>query len=268
MRWRERVQKAAFRLCEDTDGVLGRYFNLLMMGLILLSTVIWVLESQKGMAESERLLLQKIENVVIFCFIVEYLLRLLAFRGPLWRYVLQPLAIVDLLAIVPFFVSPGNDMIVLRILRLFRIFRLVKLVRYSEAVQNLAKVFQMNGSVLAAFIFVIIVILFLSASLMQSLEPQRFTQLTDALWWSIVTLTTVGYGDIVPETLPGKFIAGVLMVFGIGIIALPTGVLGASMTKLMLEERKDKKRTCARCGEKEHLAVARYCHRCGKRLGK
>ena len=259
-------RRFAYRLCEDTDSGLGRYFKLLMMGLILISISVWLLESHKGISESYGAALKIVEDTAIICFMAEYILRMIAYRGPVWRYVLQPLAVVDILAIVPFFVTAGNDMVILRVLRLFRIFRLIKLVRYSEAVHRLVVVFQMNGSVLAAFLFVIVVILFLSAALMQSLEPQRFVQLTDALWWSIVTLTTVGYGDLVPESLPGKLVAGVLMVFGIGIIALPTGVLGASMTKLMLEDRSRKVKECTRCGEQEHLTVARFCHKCGERL--
>lgn len=263
---RQKLQRFAYRLCEETDSGPGRYFNLLMMVLILVSVSVWLLESHKGISESYGAALKKIEDAAIICFMAEYVLRMIAYKGPLWRYVLEPLAIVDVLAIVPFFVTAGSDMIILRVLRLFRIFRIIKLVRYSEAVHRLVVVFQMNRSVLAAFLFVIVVILFLSAALMQSLEPQRFVQLTDALWWSIVTLTTVGYGDIVPESLPGKFIAGLLMIFGIGIIALPTGVLGASMTKLMLEDRNQQQRQCSRCGEREHLTAARYCHRCGERM--
>ncbi|GAB4422576.1 MAG: ion transporter [Turneriella sp.] len=263
---RQKLQRFVYRLCEETDSGPGRYFNLLMMGLILIAISVWLLESNNGISESYGAALKTVENAAIISFMAEYILRMIAYQGPFWRYMLQPLAVVDMLAIVPFFVTAGNDLIILRVLRLFRIFRLIKLVRYSEAVRGLILVFRMNSSVLAAFLFVIVVILFLSAALMQSLEPGRFMQFTDALWWSIVTLTTVGYGDIVPESLPGKLVAGVLMIFGIGIIALPTGVLGASMTKLMLEDSSRKGKECPRCGEQEHLAVARYCHRCGDRL--
>ncbi|MCS6971451.1 MAG: ion transporter [Turneriella sp.] len=263
----QKIRNFAWRLCEDTENSLGRNFNLLMMGLILVSTLIWLLESHKDLPQNYRQFLIRVENGIMLCFMAEYVLRYLAYQSSFWRYAQQPMAIIDLLAIVPYFITAQNDFVLLRLLRLFRIFRLLKLVRHSEAVQNLVLVFRLNGSVLGAFLFVVVVILFLAAALMHALEPERFAQMSDALWWAIVTLTTVGYGDLVPETLAGKFTAAILMLLGIGLIALPTGVLGAAMTKLMLEKKKAfGKKLCPRCGEEEHPPQARFCHRCGKKL--
>lgn len=235
-----------------------------MMLLILASIFSWLLDTDKDLSARFGQIFRLIENVAMVAFVAEYLLRLLAFEGNIVRFIFKPFSIIDALAILPYFLTGTGDTAVLRILRLFRIFRIIKLARYSEALHRLVEVFRMNRSVLAAFVFVIFVILILSASLMHALEPERFGQMTDALWWSIVTLTTVGYGDIVPATITGKVIAGILMVFGIGIIALPTGVLGASMTKLMLEAKTRNKIECPRCGEHNHFEGARYCHRCSE----
>lgn len=260
----QRIRRAAYWLCEDTSKPVARIFNIAMMLLILASIFSWLLDTDKDLSARFGQIFRLIENVAMVAFVAEYLLRLLAFEGNIVRFIFKPFSIIDALAILPYFLTGTGDTAVLRILRLFRIFRIIKLARYSEALHRLVEVFRMNRSVLAAFVFVIFVILILSASLMHALEPERFGQMTDALWWSIVTLTTVGYGDIVPATITGKVIAGILMVFGIGIIALPTGVLGASMTKLMLEAKTRNKIECPRCGEHNHFEGARYCHRCSE----
>ncbi len=261
-----RLQKAAHYLTEDTSHMPARVFNVAMMVLIMASILSWLLDSDKDLSAKFGHIFRVVENSAMIIFIGEYALRLLAFEGTFWRFIIKPFSVIDALAILPYFLTGTGDTAVLRILRLFRIFRIIKLARYSDALHRLVEVFKMNRSVLAAFIFVIFVILILAASLMHALEPERFGQMTDALWWAIVTLTTVGYGDIVPGTIAGKTIAGILMIFGIGIIALPTGVLGASMTKLMLEAKTQNRIECPRCGEQNHYIGSRYCHRCGERV--
>lgn len=261
-----KIRRAALYLTDESVSIAGRLFNLLMLALIVLSITVWLLEGNKAIAAQWGAQLRNIEKTCMYFFIAEYILRGIAWQRPQWLYPLQPMAIVDLLAIAPFFLAGSSNSAVLRLLRLFRIFRIFKLARYSDSIHRLVQVFRINARVLGVFLFLIFVILMISATLMHTLEPERFAEMTDALWWSIVTLTTVGYGDIVPETLTGKFVAAVLMVFGIGIIALPTGVLGASMTKLMLEDRQNEEKECPRCGQSHHMAVARYCHKCGERL--
>jgi voltage-gated potassium channel len=232
-----RFRNFLFYLIEDTTHIPARFFNLFMIALIVLSMTVWVVDTNKQMAAQWGATLQRIEYFCMVVFIVEYVLRALAFRGPLWKFIFSPMSIVDVLAVAPFFLAGSSNTAVLRLLRIFRVFRIFKLARYSEALKRLYYVFRENLGLLGIFSFVVIVILFISAALMHALEPQRFGQMTDALWWSIVTLTTVGYGDLVPETLLGKFIAAVLMLLGIGVIALPTGILGASLTRMMIDEK-------------------------------
>ncbi|MBL8034705.1 MAG: ion transporter [Leptospiraceae bacterium] len=265
-RLRNKVQKFFYYLAEDTTRLPARAFNLLMMLLIFVSMIVWLLDTNKEVSKLWGRELQTIEFVCMILFLIEYTFRLLAYEGPFWKFVIKPMSLIDALAIAPFFFSGSTNTAALRLLRLFRVFRIFKLARYSEAINRLIRVFQLNSSALGVFLFVIVVILFISAALMHTLEPERFAQMTDALWWSIVTLTTVGYGDIVPETVVGRFVAAVLMIFGIGIIALPTGVLGASMTHLLTQEKNTTDTECTRCGERKHLSEARYCSRCGERL--
>jgi len=262
----QKLRNFTFYIIEDTTAWPARVFNIAMILLIMVSTTSWLLETNKEFAASYGGTLAKIEYFCMLAFICEYAMRFLAHGAPQWKFFFKPMSLVDALAILPFFFAGSSDTAALRLLRLFRVFRLFKLARYSEAVARLGTVFHQNASVFGVFIFMIAVILLIAASLMHALEPVRFAQMTDALWWSIVTLTTVGYGDIVPETLIGRAIAAVLMIFGIGIIALPTGVLGASMTRLMADEKNTAEKSCGRCGETKHLAESRFCHRCGEKF--
>ena len=244
----------------------GRLFNLAMIILVVISTFVWLLDTNKELNASYANYFHALETFCMIAFTIEYALRFIAFDGNRLRYVVKPMALIDLLAILPFYVAPGTDTAFLRILRLFRIFRVFKLARYSSAMDKLIWVFKENASILGLFLFIVSIILLISAAIMHTIEPARFGQMTDAFWWAIVTMTTVGYGDIIPETLAGKFVAGIIMILGIGIIALPTGILGASLTKMVSIERENPNLICSRCGEHEHLTVARFCHRCGERI--
>lgn len=260
------MQRIALWIVDENVSRFARLFNFVIIFAIVVSIGAWILETNHDANLLWGKLLHEIEDICMVFFIVEYILRALADKDGFWRYPFRTMAVIDALAILPFFISGTGNTSVLRVFRLFRIFRIFKFARYSESIHRLVHVFKLNRSILGAFLFLIFVILMLSASLMNTLEPDKFSQLTDALWWSIVTLTTVGYGDIVPGTLAGKVVAAILMIFGIGIIALPTGVLGASMTQLMMEEKNTVATVCPRCGETKHLKEARFCHRCAEKL--
>ena len=244
----------------------GRIFNLAIILLVVLSTFVWLLDTNKELNASYAIYFHALETFCMIAFTVEYALRFIAFDGNRLRFIFKPMSLIDLAAILPFYLTHGTDTAFLRILRLFRIFRIFKLARYSTAMDKLIWVFKENASILGLFLFIVCIILLVSAAIMHTIEPARFGQMTDAFWWAIVTMTTVGYGDIIPETLMGKFVAGIIMILGIGIIALPTGILGASLTRRVSVERENPNLICSRCGEREHLSVARYCHRCGERI--
>jgi voltage-gated potassium channel len=261
-----RLKKLLFYLIEDTAFWPAKLFNFAMIFLIILSMTVWLLDSNKEISASWGWLFQKIEYGCMLAFMVEYILRLLAYEGAMWKFPFKPMSLVDALAILPFFISGSSDTAALRVLRIFRVFRIFKLARYSESLNRLGTVFRENAGTLGIFLFVVLIILFIAAALMHAIEPVRFAQMTDALWWAVVTLTTVGYGDFVPESLIGRAIAAIIMFLGIGIIALPTGILGASLSKILADEKKMVRMKCGRCGEEKHIVEARYCWRCGERL--
>jgi len=191
------------------------------------------------------------EVVSVAVFSVEYVCRLwTATLSPHYhhpvvgrlKYALTPMALVDLVAIAPFFLSfIGVDLRFLRVLRLFRMFRILKLGRYSSALQAFGRVFSRTRAELALVGFTLLVALVLVSSLMYLVEgevqPELFSSIPAAMWWSIVTLTTVGYGDAVPVTDLGRILGAFVAIAGIGLYALPTGILGAAFVQEMREER-------------------------------
>jgi len=264
-------------LVEDLDSIRGKIFNMLIIFLIIMSTLLFVLETLPWFSAYMQYAM-KFENIAIAIFTFEYLLRWITSKDKL-RYPFHFMAIIDLVAIMPFYLGlfsgGSHDITFLRILRLFRIFRIFKIARYSEAMDKLIRVFKENASALGVFVFIIAIILLLSASFMFVIEgnnpdipPENryFHTMADSLWWSIVTLTTVGYGDKYPYTALGKMVAGILMIFGIGIIALPTGILGASLTKYLIQDTDET--VCHECGNKNHLKESLFCQQCGHSLHK
>lgn len=160
--------------------------------------------------------------------------------------------LIDILAIAPFYLALAGDLRAIRVLRLFRLFRVIKVARYSKAVQTLGRVIRAKREELLVAVFVLIVLLVLSSSLMYYVEnddqPAAFGSIPEAMWWSIATLTTVGYGDVHPITPLGKFIASIIAVLGIALFALPTGILGSGFVEEMQKERLHKQ-VCPHCGK-------------------
>ena len=176
-------------------------------------------------------------------------------RGRL-RFLVTPMALVDLMAVLPFylpFLFP--DMRFMRAMRLFRLFRVLKLARYSESLQTFVDVLRLKKEELLLMLFAIMILLVISSSLMYEAEnaaqPEAFSSIPAAMWWGIVTLATVGYGDVFPVTPWGKFIGSVVVLLGIGLFALPTGVLASGFAEVLAkrkEERKMQKFRCPHCG--------------------
>jgi voltage-gated potassium channel len=237
----------------------SRRFDLVMVSLIALNVIALVVGTVPSVAAAYGPALLVFETFSIAAFTLEYLARLWACRadpryagadGPL-RWALTPMALVDLLAILPFFVPSGAvDLRFLRAMRLFRVMRIAKLGRYSDALQLMGRVLAKKRGELVAVFGILAVMLLSAASLMYFAEgdaqPDAFGSIPRAFWWGIVTLTTVGYGDAYPVTALGKAIAGVVAVLGIGLFALPAGILGSGF----VEEVGKDARTCPHCGER------------------
>ncbi|MCA9176414.1 MAG: ion transporter [Planctomycetales bacterium] len=185
------------------------------------------------------------ETIVVVIFSAEYLIRWRMAKS-WWRYPLQGMAIIDLLAILPFFISRYfasslPSFVPLRALRLLRIFRLLKLARYSRSLQMLGESIRRSGPELIVFMFIATIIVVISAMGLYYAEheaqPEVYSSIPDSIWWAIVTLTTVGYGDVYPTTAAGRVIASIVMITGIGFIAVPTSLISSTMTELALENR-------------------------------
>ena len=240
------LRARVFEILMDDDGeegCLGYWLRRLIVLLILASVAGAVVESLSGIPPWSRTLLRHLEVVAVALFTVEYLARLWAivedrgsrFCHPLWgrlRYAVTPAALIDLIAILPFYLSllsPGS----LVVLRLLRVLRILKLVRYSRTLSIFEVVLINERHALGLALGVMAVLLLISASIMHAVEgtvqPEAFGSIPAAMWWAVATLTTVGYGDVVPATSPGRLVASFVAMLGIGMFALPTAILGAGL---------------------------------------
>jgi voltage-gated potassium channel len=208
-------------------------------------------------------------------FTIEYILRIYITKNPVKNYVLSFYGIIDLLAVIPTYlsllVSGTHFMMVIRIFRLFRVFRILKLGRFLNATQVLKESMMNSRHKIAVFLEVILTIVVIMGSIMYIVEgPENgFTSIPRGIYWAIVTLTTVGYGDIAPHTVVGQFIASAIMILGYAIIAVPTGIVSSEMIRS--ENRRKinlNTQVCENCGCKEHDDVAKYCKICGVNLFK
>jgi len=239
----------------------SRSVDLAILGLIFLNILALVLETVDSIYQKHPAAFELFEFVSLTIFSIEYLLRVWSctavetYRHPVagrLRFIFTPLAIIDFLAILPLYLPLfGLDMRFIRVVRLLRFFRLAKLFRYSSALRLLGRVVLGKREELASILFVLVTLLLISSSLMYFAEhddqPDKFSSIPETMWWGVITLTTVGYGDYYPVTGIGKFIAAFIAVLGIGMFALPAGILGAGFVDEL--QRKGGGRRCPNCGE-------------------
>jgi voltage-gated potassium channel len=202
-------------------------------------------------------------------FTIEYLLRLFTVRRPL-RYALSPFGLIDLIAFLPTYLSvflPGaQSLLVIRLLRLLRVFRVLKLAEYLRESRTLALALRASARKILVFLLAVLTIVVVVGTLMYVIEGERhgFTSIPISIYWAVVTLTTVGYGDLAPATPLGQALAVVLMLTGYGIIAVPTGIVTVEMTRASVAPISTQ--ACPACGAGGHEHDAVYCRRCGSRL--
>jgi voltage-gated potassium channel len=240
----------------------SRTADTLIMVLIVLNVIMVVLETVQDLEIRFGAYFAWFELVSVVVFTVEYLLRIWAstsdgaFQGSIvgrLRYATTPMALIDLIAILPFYLPMlfGVDLRVIRALRLFRLLRLFKLGRYSVAMQTLANVLRDRREELYVTIFVLLIMLVIASSLMYFVEneaqPEAFSSIPSAMWWGMVTLTTVGYGDAYPVTSAGKVLGAAIALMGIGMFALPAGILGSGFAEEI--QRRKKGNLCPHCGK-------------------
>jgi len=263
----ERFRRRLFRVLElaESGDVPSKLFDIFILTLIVLNVGAVMLESVAGLRLRYARFFYQFEVFSVAVFTVEYLLRVWSCTSdPQWRrtvvgrlrFMRTPLAVIDLLAVLPFYLPMvlPVDLRFLRVLRLFRLFRLLKVARYTESLRLIGVVVAKRKEELLITLFVIGVLLVLASSVMYLAEseaqPDKFSSIPASMWWAVVTLTTVGYGDTYPITVLGKFINAIVAVLGIGMIALPTGILGSAFID-ELQRRRGRKtpRRCPHCGE-------------------
>ncbi len=220
--------------------------ELFIQVLIVYSIFTFVLETMPELSRFARFF-EVSEAVVVAIFTVEYAIRW-ATAEKKWTYPFRPMSLVDLAAILPFFLALQVDLRAVRAFRLVRVLRILKLARYNQALQHLADAFALVRREFAVFAFLAGITLLLSATGIYYAEhdsqPDKFGSILACLWWSIVTLTTVGYGDVFPVTPFGKVFASLVMVVGIGVVAIPTGLMSSALTELARNKR-DRRVACS-----------------------
>jgi voltage-gated potassium channel len=264
-RWRIVLHEVIF----EADTSAGKGFDVLLIASILASVVVVMLDSISAVRSHYSSLLYGIEWFFTFIFTAEYLLRLMCVGRPL-KYAVSFYGMVDLLAIIPTYLSlflPGSQyLLVIRILRILRIFRILKLVAYLGEARLLMKALRTSGRKITVFIYTVLTLVVIFGSLMYVIEggANGFTSIPRSIYWAIVTLTTVGYGDISPQTILGQTLASMVMILGYAIIAVPTGIVTVEMSQAF--NRKVSTQACPECSAEGHDVDARHCKFCGAAL--
>ena len=264
--WRLRLYVLIF----EADTRAGKLFDLLLIAAILASVAVVVLDSVEGVSRNHAALFGALEWMFTILFSIEYAARLSCVRRPL-RYATSFFGAVDLLAVLPSYLillAPGAHYLLdVRILRLLRIFRILKLTAYVGEYRALGAALAASRRKILIFLSVVLMIALLMGTLLYVVEgPERgYTSIPMAVYWAIVTMTTVGYGDITPQTDVGRLIASVMMLLGWGILAVPTGIVSAEMTARRLRQVPTT-RTCHECLSEGHEADAGFCKDCGAKL--
>lgn len=261
---RERIRVAIF----EAETPFGRLFDVSLMWLILLSIGAVMLESMEEVREQWGPTLDVVEWVLTGFFTVEYLIRLWCVRAP-WLYARSFFGVVDLLSVLPTYVGlvfgGAESLMVIRSLRLLRVFRVLKLAQFLGEAQVLVRALEQSRRKILVFLGSVLVAVVIIGSVMYLIEgPERgFSSIPRGVYWAIVTLTTVGYGDIHPQTSLGQFLAALVMVLGYGVLAVPTGIVSVELNQAM---RDTDTRSCPACGKEGHEGDASFCRFCGSGL--
>ena len=263
--WRAKAHEIIF----EADTPAGRAFDIALIVTILVSVVAVMLESVAPIRARYGSVLRITEWVITVVFTIEYILRLLCVGQPA-RYARSFFGIIDLLAILPtyisFFIPGAQALAVVRVLRILRVFRVLKLVQYVKEASVLRQALVNRGRKILVFVFVVFTIVIIVGAMMYLVEGEAagFTSIPISVYWAVVTLTTVGYGDIAPVTALGQFLSAVLMIMGYGIIAVPTGIVTTELVRGQQGEMTTQ--ACHECSLEGHDPDAKYCKGCGAQL--
>lgn len=263
--WRSRWYTIIF----ESDTKSGRRFDILLLIAIFGSLLVIMLETVPGITEKYPDVFESLEWFFTILFSIEYLVRLRIVNRP-WSYAFSFYGIIDLISVLPsylaIFLGGAQYFIVIRSLRLLRVFRVLKMVRFIGEANVLSDALKASRHKIAVFIIAVVCMTFIMGTVMYMVEgPEHgFSSIPISIYWCIVTLTTVGYGDISPETPLGQLIASIIMILGYGIIAVPTGILTSELNKQAKEENKVPIKSCSVCNKTDIPIKAHYCYNCGE----
>lgn len=265
----EDFRKKLHTVIYEADSKAGKLFDLILLAVIVVSIGAVMLESVASIKIRYGTTLAIIEWIVTIVFTLEYIARIIAVKKP-WGYIFSFYGIIDLLATLPKYVGllfPGSGVLLsIRAIRLLRIFRILKLVHFVGASNQLVNAIKTSRAKIAVFLFSVLVLCIIIGTLMYLIEgPEHgFTSIPISVYWTVVTLTTVGFGDITPTTPFGQFISALVMILGYGIIAVPTGLVTA---ELMREKKVNlNTQVCPNCSADKHRDDAHFCYNCGHHL--
>ena len=267
----EVFKQKAHIIIYGTNTVAGRLFDLILLGLILLSVVLVMLETVKGFDAKYHAYLVFFEWVITVFFTLEYILRIITIKKPI-NYILSFYGIIDLIAILPmylsFFITGTSVFTVIRALRLLRLFKILNHPQFNNQSTHLKESLIASRGKILIFMYFMLISTIIIGSVMYVVEGEAsgFTSIPMGIYWAIVTLTTVGYGDISPVTPLGQFLASFVMIMGYGIIAVPTGIISAEFAKNKPTVKESETKVCQNCGSHEHYVNAKFCQDCGHEL--
>jgi voltage-gated potassium channel len=264
--WKSKLHEIIY----EADSKEGKLFDIILIITIIISIVLVMLESVSSIDQKYHNFLNISEWIITILFTLEYIARIICIKKPS-TYIFSFYGIIDLLATIPKYLSlifvGTHALVALRALRLLRVFRILKLARYMGASINIMSALKASRIKIFVFLFAIVVLTIILGTIMYLIEGpvNGFTSIPRSMYWAIVTLTTVGYGDISPQTPIGQFIASIVMVLGYGIIAVPTGIVTSELSKIDHKPHTNTEH-CLNCGADKHIDGAIFCNKCGAKL--
>lgn len=265
--WKSKLHEIIY----EADTKAGKLFDVVLLWLILISIALVMLESVKELDLKYHVFFNVSEWIITILFTLEYIARIICVKKPK-QYILSFYGVIDLLSTIPKYLSlvfgGTHALVALRALRLMRVFRVLKLVRFVGEANNLGKALKASRHKILVFISAVFIICVIVGTVMYLIEGEvhGFTSIPRSVYWAIVTLTTVGFGDIAPQTALGQIVASFVMILGYGVIAIPTGIVTVEYSRQNKQPVALNTKVCSHCHNDKHRDAATYCDSCGEKM--
>ncbi len=265
--WKHRLHEILY----EADTPAGKLFDVILLIVIIVSIVFVMLESVKSIDNKYHNFLNIAEWIITILFTLEYIARIISVKKP-FKYIFSFYGIIDFLSTIPKYLSilfvGSHHLVALRALRLMRVFRILKLARFIGESNNFVKALKASRIRIFVFIMFILILCTILGTIMYLIEDDSsgFTSIPESIYWAIVTLTTVGYGDIAPITPFGQFVASLVMILGYAIIVIPTGIITSELVKDSINSVQTNTQSCPNCSADKHRDNAEFCYECGHKL--